>query len=62
MKWKPFSGGVPYTCKDCLAFKMQQLETEKWRLIAERFYNALPDDVQGREYAILAYEQAVRGG
>lgn len=58
MKWKPFSSGVLYTCQDCPKANELQLEVDKWRLIAQRFYDAY--DKEGHEFAVLSYEDAVR--
>lgn len=34
MKWKPFKGGIPYTCKDCPGYIAMRVEADKWRGIA----------------------------
>ncbi len=31
MKWKPFSSGTPYTCKDCPAYRSLSDELDAWK-------------------------------
>jgi hypothetical protein len=38
MKWKPFSSGVPYTCKDCPAYGELLADRERWKTIAHCSY------------------------
>lgn len=34
MKWKPFSSGTPYTCKDCPAYVELSADRDRWRDVA----------------------------
>lgn len=34
MKWKPFSSGTPYTCKDCPAYAELKADRDRWQTIA----------------------------
>lgn len=43
MKWKPFSSGTPYTCKDCPAYAELKADRDRWRNWAEEFFYTDPD-------------------
>jgi len=38
MKWKPFSSGTPYTCKDCPAYAELKAETERLQAAIRHLY------------------------
>lgn len=67
MKWKPFTSGTPYTCKDCPSYAELKGDRDKWKLLAENLMRwsdppNIPADAEP-EYreALLAYYEAVRG-
>lgn len=67
MKWKPFTSGKPYTCKDCPAYTELKVNHDKWRSLAENIMRwsdppNIPADVDPKyREALLAYYEAVRG-
>lgn len=38
MKWKPFTSGTPYTCKDCPSYAELDAETERLRAAIRHLY------------------------
>lgn len=56
--WQPVRPGVPYTCQTCPALIEARAELERWKLVAERLYNADPHDPAAMQYAYMAYEEA----
>lgn len=59
MKWKPFSSGAPYTCRDCPAYTELLAERDKWREVAADFADAFTPTDLG--LAQVKYNDAVRG-
>lgn len=43
MKWKPFTSGTPYTCKDCPSYEELKADRDRWRNWAEEFFYTDPD-------------------
>ena len=56
--WQPIRPGVPYTCETCPALIEARAGLERWKLVAERLYNADPQDPAAMQFAYMAYEEA----
>jgi hypothetical protein len=61
MKWKPFKGGVPYTCQDCPAMIDMRDDRDRWRKLAEYLCDHAPSVVVPDQLAQLFPEQVVKG-
>lgn len=75
MKWRPFKGGVPYTCQECPAFVDMRDDRDRWEraatvLIAECGHDShcptflvSPDEPCecGFDKPLTLYMKAVRG-
>ena len=51
MKWKPFSSGTPYTCKDCPAYVELKAETERLQKLSDH-WKTMYEIVSARLYKI----------
>lgn len=51
MKWKPFTSGTPYTCKDCPSYTELRAERDHWKqmyeIVAARLYKIENEAVRG---------------